>query len=157
MLTPAQPTECMQARGAASLRLDGPLPELDELRLHAHLASCAECLAFAGEVAAIAALLEAAPLEQPDRAMFVPHTAKRRPVFQPRLAAAVAAVLLVAATAGSFALGRTLGGHAPPRLTASGAADVLGLRADSTQQHLLAMIARLPPVDSLRVGKAVAL
>jgi predicted anti-sigma-YlaC factor YlaD len=141
------------------LRLDGPLSELDELRLDAHLGTCAECRAYALDVAAIAALVQAAPLEQPSRPVFGPaRRRQRRPVVRLQLAAA-AVLLLAAVTGSSFALGRALGGHGPVTVTATaGSADVLSLRADSTQQHLLAMIDRIPLAGaSIRIGKAVAL
>ena len=172
MFTPPYPTDCLRARSAVSARLDAPLAELDALRLDAHLDACEDCRGYAAEVAAIASLLREAPLEQPARAMFVPVAGQpvsrqqvaqqsrkrsRRPVARVRMAAA-AVVLLAAATASSFALGRAIGGQSPAPATATGPADVLGLRADSTQQHLLAMLGRVPQAaSSLRVGKAVAL
>ncbi len=154
MLTPDHPTECRQARDAASARLDGLLPELDTARLDAHLGACVDCRAYAGELAAVAALLRAAPLEQPGTALFVPR--RRRPVVRVQTAAA-AVVLLAAATGSSFVLGLAIGGHGPTSPTATGPAEILTLRADSTRQHLLAMVGRLRPVGSLHVGKAIAL
>lgn len=156
MLTSGHPTECLQARGAVSARLDGPLGELDALRLDAHLGACADCRGYAAEVAAITGLLRAAPLQQPDRPMFAPVVRRRRPVVRAQLAAA-AVVLLAVATGSSFALGRAIGGHSSPTATATGPAEMLSLQVDSTRQHLLAMIGRVPPVASMRVGKAVAL
>src|SRR5262245_25225800 len=64
MLTPVPPTECMQAREAASLRLDGELSELESVRLGLHLRDCEDCRVYAREIAAITLELRAAPLEQ---------------------------------------------------------------------------------------------
>ena len=153
-MRPIHPTGCTRARDAVSARLDAPLLELDEARLEAHLGSCADCRAFAGEVTAIATILRAAPLEQPRIPVFMPR--RRHPPIRIR-AAAAAVALLAAATGSSFAHGRALGGHGPAAPTATGPADALSLRADSTQQHLLAMLSRSRPAGRLNVGRAVAL
>jgi predicted anti-sigma-YlaC factor YlaD len=108
MLTPVPPTDCMLARESASARLDGELPELDALRLDAHLASCAECAVFAASIGGATARLRAAPLEPVPAAVFTPRTRRRRP----HLVAVAAASLVVAAAAGtSFVLGQQLGGR----------------------------------------------
>jgi hypothetical protein len=148
------PTDCAPAREAVSARLDAPLPELDEARLEAHLDACADCRTFAADLAGVASILRAAPLEQPRIPLFMPRS--RRPVFRLQTAAA-AVVLLSAAVGSSFALGRALGHEAPAAPAATGPADVLSLRADSTQQHLLAMLSRGRPAASVNVGKAIAL
>jgi predicted anti-sigma-YlaC factor YlaD len=165
VLTPDHSFECSRARDAASARLDAPLPELDDARLDAHLDGCEDCRTFAAEAAALAALLRAAPLEEPGRPLFVPASApmpapvgaRRRPVVRVQ-AVAAAVVLLAAAIGSSFALGRAIGGHSSVFSTVTAIpADVLSLRADSTQQHLLAMISRLQPVGTLDTGTAIAL
>jgi predicted anti-sigma-YlaC factor YlaD len=98
----------MLARESASARLDGELPELDALRLDAHLASCGECAAFAASLAGVAGALRAAPLEPVPAALFTPRARRRRP----HLVAVAAASLVVAAAAGSsFLLGQQLGGR----------------------------------------------
>src|SRR5258706_7228184 len=149
------PTDCTTAREAASLRLDADLPELDAARLDQHLQGCADCRAFATEVAAITLRLREAPLEQPEAPVF----ALRRPhVRLGGLQAAAAAVALVAVAAGSsFALGRALGTHRPPAQALSGSAEILSLQADTTNQHLLAMLRRLSPNATLNTGRAIAL
>jgi predicted anti-sigma-YlaC factor YlaD len=155
MLASVPPTDCMVARAAVSARLDAELPDLDEARLDQHLRGCAECRTYAVEVAAIAVRLRGADLEQPTTEIFTPRR-RRMPVF--RLQAAAAAVALVAvATGSSFVLGRALGGHGSRTATVIGTADVLSLRADSTQQHLLAMIRRLEPTGLRNAGRAIAL
>jgi anti-sigma factor RsiW len=155
VLISVPPTECTIAREAISLRLDAGLPELDEARLDQHLLACVECRRYAADVAAITASLRAAPLEQPEAPVFA---LRRRPVRVGGLQAAAAAVALVAVAAGSsFALGRALGtgGSAPQAL--SGPAEILSLQADTTNQHLLAMLRRLAPNATLNTGKAIAL
>lgn len=155
MLTPVSPIECVQARESASARLDGELPELDEVRLTAHLRDCADCRAFAEEAAALAAGLHAAPLERPETpvSVFLPH---RGPVRAIRMQSAAAAVALVIVAAGaSFVFGRALGTTGtttPPAVTA---ADLVTLHSDFTQQHLLAMLSRLEPVPA-RPGRLQA-
>jgi anti-sigma factor RsiW len=153
MLTPVPPTDCMLARESASARLDNELSELENARLDAHLRGCAECLAYAEEIGAIAVRLRAAALERPAERLVLP----RRRVFSGvRLQAAVAAaaVAVVAAVAGSsFTLGHFLGVRNSPVETSTVAADLLSLRADSTQQHLLAMLPQLEPVPRAHPGE----
>ena len=153
MLTPVPPTDCMLARESASARLDNELSELENARLDAHLRGCAECLAYAEEIGAIAVRLRAAALERPAERIVLP----RRRVFSgARLQAAVAAaaVAVVAAVAGSsFTLGHFLGVRNSPVETSTTAADLLSLRADSTQQHLLAMLPQLEPVPRAHPGQ----
>ena len=153
MLTPVPPTDCMLARESASARLDNELSELENARLDAHLRGCAECLAYAEEIGAIAVRLRAAALERPAERIVLP----RRRVFSgARLQAAVAAaaVAVVAAVAGSsFTLGHVLGVRNSPVETSTAAADLLSLRADSTQQHLLAMLPQLEPVPRAHPGQ----
>ncbi len=153
MLTPVPPTDCMLARESASARLDNELSELENARLDAHLRGCAECLAYAEEIGAIAVRLRAAALERPAERIVLP----RRRVFSgARLQAAVAAaaVAVVAAVAGSsFTLGHFLGVRNSPVETSTVAADLLSLRADSTQQHLLAMLPQLEPVPRAHPGQ----
>jgi predicted anti-sigma-YlaC factor YlaD len=155
MLTPVPPTDCMQAREAASLRLDGELSEFDAVRLGLHLRDCAACHAYAREIEAITLELRSAPLEQPQGKSFVLRP-KRVPAIRMQVAA-VAAVGLVAAVAGtSFAIGRVVGTESDRTTrTATAAADAASVRADSTRQHVLAMLNGLrPPV---RVGSGTAL
>jgi len=153
MVTPVPPIECVQARESVSARLDDELPELDDVRLDAHLRDCADCRAFAAGVAALAAELRAVRLERPEAVLFPP---RRRRGAAIRIRTAVAAAAVVAAAAGtSFVLGRALGAggtSAPPAATG---ADLASLHADSTEQHLLAMLDRLEPVPA-RPGRLQA-
>jgi predicted anti-sigma-YlaC factor YlaD len=153
MLTPVPPTDCMLARESASVRLDGELSELEAARLDAHLRVCADCRAYAAEVGAIAGQLRAAPLERPGEQFVLP----RRRVFSGmRLEAAVAAaaVAVAALAAGSsFTLGQVFGVHTAPVSESAPAGDMLSLRADSTNQHLLAMLPQLEPLPTARPGQ----
>jgi anti-sigma factor RsiW len=99
----------MLARESASVRLDGELPELAALRLDAHLASCAECAAFAASIDGATAVLRAAPLEPLGATPLFEARRRRR---RPQLVAVAAASLVVAVAAGSsFFLGQQLGGR----------------------------------------------
>jgi hypothetical protein len=85
--------------------MDGALDELESVWLDGHLGRCAVCSAFAGEVAATAAVLRAAPLDPAPAGLFVRG---RRRVAVP--VAAVAATLVIAVTAAtSFFVGQQLG------------------------------------------------
>lgn len=106
MLTTVPPTDCMRAREGASARLDGALDELESVWLDGHLGRCAACSAFAGQVAATAAVLRAAPLDPAPAGLF--FVRGRRRVAVP--VAAVAATIVIAVTAAtSFFVGQQLG------------------------------------------------
>ena len=149
MLISLPTSDCLQAREAASARLDGELSELETARLELHLRDCAECHAYAAEIATIALQLRAAPLEQPLSRIELPQR-RRLPVH-----AAVAAVALVAAVAGSsIAVGRALGPHASkPAATAT--VDLLALHSDTAKQHLLAMLRGTAPHGAFQVGRVI--
>ena len=122
MLSPVPNSDCDRAREGASARLDGELGQLDAARLEAHLAVCAECRAFAEQIAAATAQVRETPLEAAPAEVFV---ARRRSFVRPRVATAAAAAVLVAAAAGSsFLLGQPVGargvGHVRPVVTAAG-------------------------------------
>jgi anti-sigma factor RsiW len=112
VLSPVPNTDCDRAREGASARLDGELGQLDQARLEAHLALCAECREFAAGISAAAARIRQTPLEAAPTQVFVAH---RRSFVRPRVATAAAATLLVAAAAGSsFFLGQQLGARSTP-------------------------------------------
>jgi anti-sigma factor RsiW len=145
----------MRARESVSARLDGELSELEAAGLDDHLRGCVDCSAFARELHALGAELRAAPLERPEIEVFVPD--RRRPLVRLQTAAAAAAIVAVAAGS-SFAVGRVLGVHGAPHgpvAATTVTADLLSLRADSVQQHILAMLPRLAPVSTL--GRVIAL
>jgi predicted anti-sigma-YlaC factor YlaD len=150
------PSECSRVRESVSCRLDGELSELEAARLDDHLRDCAECSAYARELHALATELRAAPLEQPRITVFV--ASRRRPLVRLQTVAAAAAVVAVAAGS-SFAIGRAVGvhdaSHGPSQRTVT--ADAFSLRADSTRQHILAMLPRNEPVGEVHVGRTIVL
>jgi predicted anti-sigma-YlaC factor YlaD len=115
MLTPFPPSQCTRAREAASARLDDELSEHEAAALEAHLDGCAECRAYADEIAQLAHHLRFAALEQVPAPVFVPS--RRRPLVSVQVAAA--ALLVVVATGSSFAVGRLLGSHGSARPSAT--------------------------------------
>lgn len=134
MLSPVPNTDCDRAREGASARLDGELGQLDEARLEAHLAVCAECREFAAAISAAAVRMRQTPLEAAPAEVFVAH---RRPFVRTRVATAAAATLLVAAAAGSsFFLGQQLGA----RGTASVRTVVLTAAPAHSDPGLVAML-----------------
>lgn len=155
MLNLVPPNECLRARESASRRLDGELSELGVARLGAHLRTCPECRVYAAELEQVTGLLRAAPPELPQARIVLPV---RRRAARVQIAAVAAAAVAVAAGS-SFALGRALGTHDAATATTAAVtgADVRSVRADSTQQHMLAMASRLEPHGSLRIGNATAL
>ena len=134
MLSPVPDTDCMRAREGASARLDGELGELDEARLEAHLAVCAECRAFAAAISTAAEKLRKTPLEAAPAGLFVQ---RRRHAVRPRFVGAAAATLLVAAAAGSsFLLGQRVGAHGPTQVRTV-------LAAEGPSHHNPALVAML--------------
>jgi predicted anti-sigma-YlaC factor YlaD len=137
MLTSVPPSDCMLARESASARLDGELSELESARLDAHLRGCLDCRAYSTEIAAIAARIRAADLEQPAR-VTIPRR-RRLAGARMQVAVAAAAAAVVAAVAGSsFTIGHAFG-HRAPSVAGSSTGDLVSLRADTTLQHLLAL------------------
>ena len=60
---PASTHACHAARQQVSAQLDGELDQLGRVRLRAHLARCAECRRFAGELKSITVRLRREELE----------------------------------------------------------------------------------------------
>jgi predicted anti-sigma-YlaC factor YlaD len=147
----------MRAREAASLRLDGELSEFDAVRLGLHLRDCAACRGYAREIEAVTLELRSAPLEQPRGEIFVLRP-KRVPAMRMQ-AAAVAAVGIIAAVAGtSFAIGRVVGTESGGTTrTATSSVDAASARADSTRQHVLAMLHGARPAVTVGSGTALPL
>ncbi|HWX09627.1 MAG TPA: zf-HC2 domain-containing protein [Gaiellaceae bacterium] len=151
------PSECSRARESVSCRLDGELTELEAAGLDDHLRDCADCSAYARELQALATELRSAPLERPNITVFV--ATRRRPLVRLQTAAAAAAVVAIAAGS-SFVIGRAVGVHgvAQPPSQATVTADAFSLRADSTRQHVLAMLSSQPePAGEVRVGRTIVL
>jgi hypothetical protein len=88
---------CDRARTWAALAPDGELSQLERRLLDAHVARCAPCRFFAGEIAAIALELRDAAYEAPGRLVALPSVHVRRSVYaRLRAAGAVAAVAAMA-------------------------------------------------------------
>jgi len=153
MLIPVPKSDCLQAREAASVRLDGELSELDAARLNAHLRECAACSVYALELSAIAESLRSAELERPQLDLTLP---RRRELPSVRVAAAAVAVVAVGAGS-AFALGHGLGsGKSPAATIQVSGPDLAGLRADIKNQHLFAMLRKVQPQHStVQTGRII--
>jgi putative zinc finger protein len=127
--------DCIQAREAASARLDGELAELDAARLDAHLDACADCRAMALGLQGAAVLIREAPLESPSRQPLVlPHRSRPRSLHV-RTAAAAAVLAAV-----SFSVGQAVHQRpAAPVETVTAGAPPVSERA-SVVAHMLALV-----------------
>jgi predicted anti-sigma-YlaC factor YlaD len=135
MLNLVPQSDCIQAREAASARLDGELAELDAARLDAHLDACAECRAMARGLQVTAALVRETPLEPPSRQLILPLRRSRPRSLHLRTAAA-AAVLAAA----SFSVGQAVRQQpAGPVETVTAGAAPTSERA-SVLAHMLALV-----------------
>jgi predicted anti-sigma-YlaC factor YlaD len=90
-----RPHRCDYARQAVSLRLDGELSAFELVLLEGHLGKCADCRAFAAEVAPITEVVRATALEPVERPFELPR--RRTGATRTRVlsAAAAAAVVVV--------------------------------------------------------------
>ncbi len=156
MLRLIPPSDCSRAREFVSCRIDGELSELEAAGLDDHLRDCAECSAYARELHALATELRAAPLQRPNITVFV--ATRHRPLVRLQTVAAAAAIVALAAGS-SFAIGRAVGvhdtSHGSTQRTVT--ADAVSLRADSTRQHVLAMLRHTEPTGEVRVGRTIVL
>jgi predicted anti-sigma-YlaC factor YlaD len=135
---------CDRARELVSAQLDHELPELDRVRLDAHLEHCADCRRFGAEIASTTGVLRAAPLEQPRFAVDVP----RRRLVSVRSLQAGAAAAAVALVAGLAAMSGVNHQAAAPSLR-------LGSHAvDRGDELVPGHVPKLPPQ---RLGDRVAL
>jgi predicted anti-sigma-YlaC factor YlaD len=141
MLIPVPKNDCLRAREAASVRLDGELSELETARLTAHLRECVACSVYALELSAIAESLRSAELEQPQLDLTLP---RRRALPGLRVAAAAAAVIAVAAGS-AYAVGQGLGSSQAKAKIPVSAPSLAGLQADTRNQHLFAMLRPVTP------------
>jgi anti-sigma factor RsiW len=87
------PLDCDGMRELVSASLDGELSQLEDVRLQAHLSSCAPCRAYASAAAETARVMRQTPLDE------LPH-----PIVLPKRRLAVARRLQVAAAAAAVAL-----------------------------------------------------
>jgi predicted anti-sigma-YlaC factor YlaD len=127
--------DCIQAREAASARLDGELAELDAFRLDVHLDACADCRAMALGLQAAATLIRETPLESPGRQLVLPLRRSRPRSLHVRTAAAAAVLAAV-----SFSVGQAVHQHptGPVDTVTAGAAPV-SERA-SVLAHMVALV-----------------
>jgi anti-sigma factor RsiW len=92
---------CDRAREWSSLRLDGELSELEEVRLEKHLEACALCAAFDAGLRSSTELIRTAPVARPSAAFEVPAAGRRR--------VRLSRVVAVASVLGAAALGSVVG------------------------------------------------
>jgi len=88
-------TDCALARESVSADLDGELSELDSRRLQVHLRVCADCSAWAEQIAVATLQLREAPVESPTAPVFELQRRRYTRGVAPALAAAVVAVVAV--------------------------------------------------------------
>jgi predicted anti-sigma-YlaC factor YlaD len=126
------PNTCDRFHELFSASLDGELAELEDARLHAHLAWCAACRSYADQAAAAAQLVRSSPLEEPSFPIVIPG---RRLAVARRLQA-VAAVAAVAVTVG---LSLAVGSFGGPRVqhAARSAAEPANLRFPDQELRML--------------------
>jgi anti-sigma factor RsiW len=106
---------CDRVRELVSASLDGELSELEDVRLHGHLAACAGCRTYAAGATEAARLVRETPLEQLNVPILLPG---RRLAVARKLQAAAAAAALVATVGLSAAVG-TLTSSSPHRAQSS--------------------------------------
>jgi predicted anti-sigma-YlaC factor YlaD len=154
MLTSFPAGNCVQAREAASTRLDNELSELDAARLDVHLRACTECSHYAREIELLTAELRAAPLERPGNSVVLPHR-RRLPM---RVTAAAAAVLALL-TVSSLTLGRALNPHDSPAQTVTASTFWTGVHADANanELHLLAQAHGVEQLPMHQLGRVTVI
>ena len=131
---------CAFAREQVSLQVDGELSsELDSAALKAHLERCERCRAYAASIAEVTGQLRAAPLEQPEIPVVLPHRSRIRvPLASVQIAAAAAVIAVVGVTSAglmkgggqgvSLTAGNTLADQAPVLKPLHGAHSRIALR-----------------------------
>jgi predicted anti-sigma-YlaC factor YlaD len=101
--------------------MDGELlSELDGAALKTHLERCERCRAYAASIAEVTGHLRAAPLEQPEIPVVLPHRSRIR---VPLAAVQVAAAAMVVAVVGVTSAGLTIGQHGVSLTAANTLAD----------------------------------
>lgn len=149
MLIPVPPSECMRAREAASVRLDGELSEIEATRLDAHLRRCAACREFAEHATAVTAELRATPLERPAALTFQPSRGHIRALRMHATTAAAAAVVI----AGSLLVGVAVHGAGGPSAR-SARSNAIEVRLGSPDRWH-EMLSLLPPGDRALIDQRV--
>jgi predicted anti-sigma-YlaC factor YlaD len=137
---------CDSARELLSVQLDHELPELDRVRLEAHLEECSACRSFGAEIGTVTAALRAAPLEEVRFRVSIP----RRRFVSLRALQAGAAAAVVALVAGLSAIGSLTAREA------SGPSVKLGLHATDRGDELTPGKVHFR-ISPQRVGDRIAL
>ena len=145
-LVKSSPHACDTAREQLSWQLDHELPELDRVRLDAHLEGCASCRAFGAEIGVLTTTLRQTPLEEVRFRVSIP----RRRFVSVRALQAGAAAAAVALVAGLSALGSLTAREA------SGPSVQLGLHATDRGDELVPGKVRFR-ISPQRVGDRIAL
>jgi anti-sigma factor RsiW len=135
-----RPHECDRTRLLASLAADGEISDLELASLHAHLARCAACAAYAEELGELVRALREAPLVESELPVFRPLPAARRRWSAATKLAASAAAVAAALALGSFAGSLTSGGGSP----APSRAAIAATQEPYVEQNMLAMLRRVP-------------
>lgn len=135
---------CERTRGWVSLSLDGELSEFERALVASHLDRCAQCAAFAQEVAATTGLLREARLEPAPHMVVLP--ARRRNVGALTMRVGAAAALLI----GALGLAGSINVSSQPGLGSAGVARGV---SDDTNERLIRLPQRqamtpLPPQNT---------
>ena len=124
-------TPCQKARSLVSVSLDGPLNDLEQHFVRAHLGRCGACCAFQEDAQAFTTLLRDAPLEPVPWPMTATARGHRSRV-QFRTIAQIASVASVVIAAGTIALASGLPGtNSESLVLGSGGATSLAVSEDS--------------------------
>jgi predicted anti-sigma-YlaC factor YlaD len=116
-------SDCDRMRGVISACLDGEVSEVERVTMDLHLASCADCRAYAAGLAETARLLRTAPVEELSFPVVLPSHRLRlaRTMQVGAAAAAVAATVLLSVTVGTGQNGGGLSSLSGPAGNASAA------------------------------------
>jgi predicted anti-sigma-YlaC factor YlaD len=144
MTTRFPTSDCVQAREAASARLDGEITEFDAAFLETHLETCDACRALVVGFMDTTWLIRETPMEEPECSLTLPRRSSRPRSLQLRTAVAASAIL----AAGSFSLVQAFHQH-------SAASHTAVTVIPATSEHLLALLpgSRLSAPHMVRLGR----
>ena len=140
---------CDRTREWVALRLDGELSEFETAIMRSHLDRCAECTAFADDVAAIARELRSTPLDAPERPVVLELPRGLR--LSPRRLQLGAAAALVVVAAGVGSLYGALNGSRSPSVPSPLVHAPMGVADDAFLLRQL-RVAELRPTGPLPLG-----
>ncbi len=95
-----RPIVCDRSRAWISLQIDGEISQFESVLLRSHLRACADCRAFAGDVAWQTESLRSSPLERLDGTIEIPRRSWSRRAIEVGTAAAAVAAAAVALVVG---------------------------------------------------------